>query len=100
MTAVLFVCAGNTCRSPMAEGVLRHLLDKAGLAEQVSVDSAGTQAGRVGAPPDARAQAVAAWHGIDLARQRARRLRADGPAPTRWSIPMPAPWRTTSTPFS
>lgn len=72
MTGILFVCAGNTCRSPMAEGVLKHLLDRRGLSGRITVDSAGTHARRAGRPPDPRAQQVAAEHGIDLSGLRAR----------------------------
>lgn len=72
MTGILFVCAGNTCRSPMAEGVLRHLLEARGLSGRATVDSAGTHARRAGRPPDPRAQQVAAEHGIDLSGLRAR----------------------------
>src|SRR5690606_20097619 len=59
-TRVLFVCMGNICRSPMAEGVFRHLIRQAGLDEVVKVASAGTHAFHVGEAPDKRAQAVAA----------------------------------------
>lgn len=74
---VLMVCTGNICRSPTAEGVLRHELAARGLAEQVSVDSAGIQGWHAGDPPDARSQAHARRRGYDLAQQRARAVRAD-----------------------
>ncbi len=74
MTGILFVCAGNTCRSPTAEGVLRHLLELRVLSGGVTVDSAGTHAGRAGRPPDPRAQQVARDRGIDLNGLRARRV--------------------------
>jgi protein-tyrosine phosphatase len=64
---LLFVCLGNICRSPTAEGVLRHLLAERGLEDQVEVDSAGTGGWHVGAAPDARATAAASRRGIDLA---------------------------------
>ena len=63
---VLFVCLGNICRSPTAEGVLRHKLREAGLGEDVDVESAGTGGWHVGHPPDERAQAAAAARGIAL----------------------------------
>lgn len=76
MVRVLFVCLGNICRSPLAEGVFRHLVDEAGLAAQIGADSAGTGNWHVGQPPDPRAQATAARRGIDIARQRARQVAA------------------------
>ena len=75
--SVLFVCMGNICRSPTAEGVFRALLEARGLADKLSVDSAGTHAFHVGNPPDARSQAAARAHGYDLSRQRARQLKAE-----------------------
>jgi protein-tyrosine phosphatase len=74
---VLFVCMGNICRSPTAQGVFEKLVDEYNLAEVVSVDSAGTHAYHVGEPPDARASEAAVKRGIDLSRQRARRVRAE-----------------------
>ncbi len=75
---VLFVCTGNICRSPTAEGVARKLLTEAGLAARVAVDSAGLEGWHAGDPPDPRAIACAAARGYDLAPQRARRFdRAD-----------------------
>jgi protein-tyrosine phosphatase len=71
---VLMVCMGNICRSPTAEGVLRHKLERAGLAEVVLVDSAGTYGGHVGDPPDPRAQRHAKARGVDLSKLRARRV--------------------------
>ena len=63
---VLFVCLGNICRSPTAEGVLRHKLREAGLADQVEVASAGTGDWHVGKPPDKRSQAAAKLRGLSL----------------------------------
>jgi protein-tyrosine phosphatase len=63
---VLFVCLGNICRSPTAEGVMRALLAEADLEAEVEVDSAGTGGWHVGAPPDERATAAAAARGITL----------------------------------
>lgn len=75
---VLFVCLGNICRSPTAEGIVRAHLQDAGLADAVKVDSAGTGGWHVGDPPDARAIAAAKARGVDLSHQRARQVtRAD-----------------------
>jgi protein-tyrosine phosphatase len=74
---VLFVCWGNICRSPTAEGILRRCIDEAGLDGQVEVDSAGTSDEHTGSPPDRRAQSEAAKRGIDLSGLRARRVRRD-----------------------
>lgn len=73
---VLFVCMGNICRSPTAEGVFRHRAGAAGLLKRLRVDSAGTHAGLVGVPPDARAIAAAARRDYDLRRMVARRITA------------------------
>ena len=73
---LLFVCTGNICRSPVAEGAFRHLLDQAGLSHQVTVESAGTGDWHLGEPPDERAQAAARRRGIDISGLRARRLAA------------------------
>jgi protein-tyrosine phosphatase len=75
---VLFVCWGNICRSPTAEGILRQRIDEAGLTGLVEVDSAGTSDEHTGSPPDRRAQAEGRRRGIDLGGLRARRVtRAD-----------------------
>jgi protein-tyrosine phosphatase len=63
---LLFVCMGNICRSPTAEGVMRALLREQGLEDRVEVDSAGTGDWHTGAPPDARATAAARSRGITL----------------------------------
>lgn len=73
---VLFVCLGNICRSPTAEGVLRHQLALAGLAGQVEVASAGTGDWHVGKPPDSRTQRAALLRGYDLSAQRAQQVSA------------------------
>ena len=65
-TRVLFVCLGNICRSPLAEGVFLHLLTEAGLSDRFEIDSAGTGDWHVGERPDARATKVAREHGIEL----------------------------------
>jgi len=75
---VFFVCLGNICRSPTAEGVLRHKLREAGLADQIEVASAGTGEWHVGQAPDKRSQAAAKLRGYDLSAQRAQQVtRAD-----------------------
>ncbi|WIX34476.1 low molecular weight protein-tyrosine-phosphatase [Salinicola sp. JS01] len=71
---VLFVCLGNICRSPTAEGMLRQRLMRLGLSARIAVDSCGTGAWHVGQPPDLRAQRVARERGIDLSGLRARQL--------------------------
>ena len=73
MVKVLFVCMGNICRSPTAEGVFGKLVNEAGLSDMIEIDSAGTHAYHVGEPPDARAQRHALGRGIDLSLLRARR---------------------------
>lgn len=65
-TSVLFVCLGNICRSPLAEGIFRHQAEISGLADRFEVDSAGTGAYHTGEPPDSRSIAVAAAHGVRL----------------------------------
>jgi protein-tyrosine phosphatase len=77
MVKVLFVCLGNICRSPTAEGVFRQLVQQEGLMELIEVDSAGTHAYHIGKPPDARAQAAARQRGIDLSRLRGRQARVE-----------------------
>ena len=74
---VLMVCLGNICRSPTAEGALRVRLARAGLAERVHVDSAGTAGFHAGDPPDPRAQRHAQLRGIDLSALRGRRVVAE-----------------------
>ena len=69
---ILFVCTGNICRSPMAEGVFRTMADRAGLASAFTVDSAGTYAGHAGEPPSRLALEAAARRGYDIAGLRAR----------------------------
>ena len=74
---VLFVCMGNICRSPTAEGVFRKMLLERAPELDVLVASAGTHAYHVGQPPDPRARRAAERRGIDLSAQRARRIRED-----------------------
>jgi protein-tyrosine phosphatase len=71
---VLFVCLGNICRSPTAQGVFESLIKDQGLGDTVTADSAGTGAYHLGQPPDGRATAAAALRGIDLSRYRARQV--------------------------
>lgn len=77
MVKVLFVCTGNICRSPTAEGVFRHHVAAAGLDGDIVIDSAGTGSWHVGDPPDPRSQATALERGIDLSGQRARQVTPD-----------------------
>lgn len=70
--SVLFVCTGNICRSPTADGIFRTLVEKAGWKDLFKVDSAGTAAHYVGEPPDRRAQKHAKARGYDLSKLRAR----------------------------
>jgi protein-tyrosine phosphatase len=72
--SVLFVCLGNICRSPTAEGVFRHLLALEGATLDVDVDSAGTGDYHIGEPPDVRSQSAAMQRGIDLSGLRARQV--------------------------
>ena len=76
-TSVLFVCMGNICRSPTAEGVFRFHVEGAGLAEHIEIDSAGTHAYHVGEPADQRARAAAQKRGMSLEGIRARRVSSD-----------------------
>ena len=74
MVNVLFVCMGNICRSPTAQGVFEQLVHSHGLSEMIRIDSAGTHAYHVGEQPDRRASEAALRRGIDLSTQRARRV--------------------------
>jgi len=73
--SILFVCTGNICRSPTAEGVLRHLARKEGI--ELRIESAGLGDWHVGHPPDQRALHHARTRGYDLSQQRARQVRPD-----------------------
>lgn len=75
MIRVLFVCTGNICRSPTAEGVFRHLAQREGMGEAFDVDSAGTTASHTGEAPDDRAIRAAAARGVDLSGLSARPVR-------------------------
>jgi len=74
--SVLFVCMGNICRSPTAEGVFRHVVKQRNLQDQIKIDSAGTHAYHIGESPDSRSQATAKSRGVDLSTQRARKVEA------------------------
>jgi protein-tyrosine phosphatase len=74
VTQVLFVCMGNICRSPTAEGVFRESVGRAGLAHAIRADSAGTGDWHVGSPPDRRAIQAARRRGYDLTALRARQV--------------------------
>lgn len=71
---VLFVCMGNICRSPTAEGVLRQFVRQNNLGDKVEVDSAGTHGYHVGEAPDSRTQRAAAVRGYNLSQLRARKV--------------------------
>ncbi|MCK5273670.1 MAG: low molecular weight phosphotyrosine protein phosphatase [Alphaproteobacteria bacterium] len=74
MQRVLFVCTGNICRSPTAEGVFRHLVAEAGLSDGIGMDSVGLEGWHVGNPPDPRSVEAAARRGVDMSDLRARQL--------------------------
>ncbi len=74
---ILFVCMGNICRSPTAEGVFAQLLEREGLQERIEVDSAGTIDYHGGRSPDERMQRAAARRGVDLSGLRARVVRPE-----------------------
>lgn len=78
MTAILFVCLGNICRSPLAEGVFRHKAEALGLGDRFLIDSAGCGGWHAGEPPDRRSVQTAERHGIFIHDQEARQvIRAD-----------------------
>ncbi len=72
---VLFVCLGNICRSPMAEGIFRKLVEKRGLSQHIEIDSAGTSDWHVGEAPDPRAQRLLLRHDIDIRGLRGRQAK-------------------------
>ena len=74
MVRVLFVCLGNICRSPLAQGVFEDVLRREDLEGKIFVDSAGTGHWHVGSPPDDRALSAAALRGVDIGAQRARQI--------------------------
>ena len=73
-TKVLFVCMGNICRSPTAEGSFRSIVSKHELSDFFEIDSAGTHAYHIGNPPDKRSQQTARKYGVELSNQRARQV--------------------------
>jgi protein-tyrosine phosphatase len=77
MVKVLFVCMGNICRSPTAQGVFETLVQRENLAQRIKIDSAGTHAYHVGEPPDPRATEAAKRRGVDLTTQRARKVKPE-----------------------
>lgn len=85
---VVFVCTGNICRSPTAEGVLRRMAAAQGLADRIEVASAGLENWHAGAPPDARSQAHALRRGYDLSAQRALHFTRSDFARFDWVIAM------------
>lgn len=74
---VLFVCLGNICRSPTAEGVFRHYVEQAGLSDKITIDSAGTAEWHIGKAPDPRTVAAAAKRGYDLSPLRGRQAQIE-----------------------
>ncbi|OBQ65486.1 low molecular weight protein-tyrosine-phosphatase [Mesorhizobium loti] len=74
INSILFVCLGNICRSPLAEGVFRAVWVERGSGRDIRLDSAATSGWEVGSPPDPRSIAVAMRHGIDISGQRARKI--------------------------
>lgn len=77
MHKVLFVCTGNICRSPTAQGVFQHMVDESELSDYISVDSAGTHHYHIGEAPDGRAQIAAKKRGYDLSKLSARQISTD-----------------------
>jgi protein-tyrosine phosphatase len=85
---VLFVCMGNICRSPTAEGVFRLVAARAGLLDQLHIDSAGTHGYHAGEPPDHRAITAARARGYDIATGRARQVTPEDFARFHWILAM------------
>ena len=85
--SVLFVCLGNICRSPLAEGLFLHHADKAGTLQYFRVDSAGTSSEHRGELPDPRTRANAAQHGIHLS-SRSRQVKVNDFAAFDWILAM------------
>lgn len=73
--SILFVCLGNICRSPLAEGVFRSVVEGFGRGHEFRIDSAGTGGWHAGSAPDPRSIAIAGCHGIDISGQKARQVR-------------------------
>ena len=85
-TAILFVCMGNICRSPLAEGVLRHLADGAAMSDQLTIDSAGTGGWHAGEGADPRSCESVSRRGYSLAAHRARQLGASDYSDFDWLL--------------
>jgi len=85
---ILFVCTGNICRSPTAECVLRTLVARARLEEQIAIDSAGTHDYQLGQPPDTRAVAAARGRGYVLGDRVARQVQVDDFRRFNWILAM------------
>ena len=85
---VVFVCLGNICRSPSAQGVLEKLVAEAGLDNAIRVDSCGTAAFNVGKPPDPRAVAACERKGYDISQQIARQIDDNDFASANYLVPM------------
>ncbi|WP_295810799.1 low molecular weight protein-tyrosine-phosphatase [uncultured Nitratireductor sp.] len=75
--SILFVCLGNICRSPLAEGVFRSVVSERGREAEFLIDSAGTGAWHAGNTPDPRSMEIARRFGVDISAQRARQVAAD-----------------------
>jgi protein-tyrosine phosphatase len=73
--SILFVCTGNICRSPVAEGLMRHILKECGIFEQFTLDSAGVDSHHIDQAPDPRAQETELKYGVDISDLRARNIR-------------------------
>ncbi len=89
-SSVLFVCSGNICRSPTAEGVFRAAVARAGLSKRIRVESAGLGDWHVGSPPDRRAIKAAGCRGYDLSTLRGRQVSAADFARFGWILAMDA----------
>ncbi len=85
---VVFICSGNICRSPLAEGVFRAAVARRGVEASFEIDSCGTGGWHVGESPDRRSVAVARRHGVDISQQRARQLQASDFDDFDWLVAM------------
>ncbi|HIA03709.1 MAG TPA: low molecular weight phosphotyrosine protein phosphatase [Myxococcales bacterium] len=86
--AILMVCLGNICRSPLAEGIMRHLITERGLEEQFTVDSCGTGSWHAGEAPHSGSRRVATQNGISLEGQRSRQLTRQDIVDFDWLVAM------------